>query len=80
MSCPTGPKGVEGWSSTDIVHTKMSPLKSVCRVDGKLVEDGREELLYVDRTHKELGVRLSTGDRIFVPLDDVLELLKKGVI
>lgn len=80
MSCPSGPKGVEGWSSTDIVHTKMVPLLNVCRIDGKEVKDGRDELLYVDRTRGELGVRLTTGDRIFVPLADVLELLKKGVI
>ena len=80
MSCPTGPKGIEGWSSTDIVHTKMARLESVCKVDGKEVRDGRDELLYVDRTRQELGVRLTTGDRIFVPLADVLELLKKGVL
>lgn len=55
-------------------------------VEYKGIQDGEDchntstETLYVDKTKNEIGVRDVFGGRIFVPLSDVLELLKRGVI
>lgn len=78
--CVEGPPGAQGWSSADDVQAKVTNLQNVMFEHGKEIREGRPELLYVDRTHGELGIRLQSGGRIFVPLEDVLEILRKNVL
>jgi hypothetical protein len=37
-------------------------------------------MLYVDRTHREVGIRTMDGGRVFVSLDVLMRLLKRGVL
>lgn len=75
-----GPRGYLGWGSDEHVVGKLAPVESVILEGGKQVHGKREVLLYVDRTNREVGIRTPDGGKVFVHLDDVLELLRKGVL
>jgi hypothetical protein len=44
------------------------------------VESRTEEMLYVDQTRREVGIRTMDGGRVFVSLDALLGLLRRGVL
>lgn len=50
-----------------------------------IYEDGEyhntsTETLYVDKENNQIGLKDVFGGRVYLPLSDVLELLKRGVI
>lgn len=78
--CPPGLRGREGWSSTDEVAVEWTDIHNLHWEGNERVESRTEEMLYVDRTHREVGIRTKDGGRVFISLDVLLELLKRGVL
>lgn len=75
--CPVGVPGPEGWSSDKPILTATTRVENVHPEDGKDVRDWSNQILYIDRSRNELGIRTMAGGRVFVPLSDVLALLGK---
>jgi hypothetical protein len=76
-SGPRGPRGMEGWSSDEDVVGKQVTVFSKFFEGERKIETQTQEFFYIDRTNREIGVRTSTGGRVFVNLDDVLSFLNK---
>lgn len=77
MNCPSGAPGTEGWASSDDVVGKQVTVFSKFQDGERKIETQTQELFYIDRTNREIGVRTSTGGRVFVNLDEVLAFLSK---
>jgi hypothetical protein len=78
-SCPQGPPGLGGPPPGAGYSEKPVTIKS------QTVEGGRPTLatadgtLYVDRTQNEIGIKIRDG-RVSVPINDVLDLLRREVL
>lgn len=73
--CPSGPPGDPGVQGIPAVFERDVDITSV-------TADGRSEvagILYLDRSRGEIGIRMATG-RVFIPLDQVLSLLRRSVL
>lgn len=76
--CPAGPPGPVGPAGA--APSKPVRVENVNVESGKEVRSSVDGILYVDKARGEVGIRSAQGDRVFVPLKDVLELLRKEVL
>jgi hypothetical protein len=76
---PIGHRGHEGWSGTDKVVAEDTTVHNLHWVGNERVDSRTEEFLYVDQTNREVGIRTKDGGRVFVSLDVLLGLLRRGV-
>lgn len=77
--CPPGLPGIPGWASNEDVIGKSVPVHSRTIDKGQILSSRVDEFLYVDKTNKEFGLRLSGGGRVFVKLDDAIDLIMKAI-
>lgn len=75
--CPKGEKGEEGPPGPDALETET--LLEFRGQDG--THNTSTVKLFIDRSHNRLGVTdAKGGEQYYVPLSDVLDLLKRGVL
>jgi len=75
--CPPGLRGMEGWNGNEDVSAKPVDINSILFDQDRKIQTKTQECLYIDRTNRELGIRLKNGGRVFVNLDEVVELIFK---
>jgi len=78
LNCPSGPLGMEGWASNEDVIGKQVTVYSKLFEGERKIETQTHEFFYIDQTNREIGIRTSTGGRVFINLDEVLEFLRKA--
>lgn len=75
--CPSGPPGTEGWAGNEDVVGKQVDIHSILFDQDRKIQTTTQEFFYVDRTNREIGIRLKNGGRVFIKLDDVSEVIFK---
>lgn len=78
--CPSGARGIEGWASNEDVSTKRVDVHSILFEQDRKIQTKTQECFYIDRTNRELGVRLMNGGRVFINLDEVVELIFRDTL
>ena len=73
--CPEGPRGIEGWGSNEDVSARMVDVHSILFDQERKIQTKTQEFLYIDRTNREMGIRLKNGGRVFISLDEVIQLI-----
>lgn len=48
--------------------------------NGRAVHNTSSQILFVDKTKNRIGIKDIYGGHVYVPLSDVLDLLKRGVL
>lgn len=75
--CPPGHRGVEGWAGNEDVVGKQVDIHSVLFDQDRKIQTTTQEFFYIDRTNREIGIRLKNGGRVFIKLDEVAEIVFK---
>lgn len=66
---------MEGWSSNEDVSAKPVDVHSILFDQERKIQTKTQECLYIDRTNREMGIRMKNGGRVFINLDEVIQLI-----
>lgn len=75
--CPPGHPGTEGWAGNEDVVGKQVDIHSILFDQDRKIQTTTQEFFYIDRTNREIGIRLNNGGRVFIKLDEISEVIFK---